>query len=187
MSIFEIVLIGIALAMDAFALTIANCSTYKTSLNRKKEWSMPLAFAFFQFLMPVLGFYIGSIFQEVLTTFSSLLTFVIFFVLAFKIVLDNVKSTKEDEANLSGNFSVSILILQGIATSIDALAIGITFTVSLSSPFLASLIIGATTFVIVAIALYIGKSLGKILGKYAQWLGAIILFALAIKSLIQLF
>jgi len=186
MRIYEIILIGVALAMDAFALTIANCSTYKTTLCRKKELAMPLTFAIFQFLMPVIGFYIGSIFANYLSVIAKFLTFAIFFILASKIVIDNIKEMSENDSEIkSSPFTFGILIVQGIATSIDALAIGVTFAVSLSAPFIASLIIGAVTFVIVAIALFIGKSLGKILGKYAQWLGAIILFALSIKSLIE--
>ncbi|MCQ2387084.1 MAG: manganese efflux pump MntP family protein [Clostridia bacterium] len=185
MSLLEIILVGVALAMDAFALTIANCTTYKNSLTRAREWSMPIAFAVFQFLMPVIGFYIGSIFSKYLEKVSVFITAGIFFLLAIKIVLDNIKEMSQNEEVKQSEFSFGILILQGIATSIDALAIGITFAVTLNNPFIASLIIGLTTFIIVAVALYIGKSLGTLLGKYAQWAGAIILFCLAIKNLIS--
>lgn len=218
MSLLEVLLIGVALAMDAFALTVANCATYKKSLNKLKEWSMPTAFAAFQFLMPVIGFYIGSIFSSYLATISKYLTAGIFFLLAIKIVIDNVKEIKEinateaaeesgftevrgvrndtesgagatkKSANESekngGVFTFWVLILQAVATSIDALAVGVTFSVELSfSVFAAAAIIGGVTFIIVATALFIGKYLGKLLGKYATWLGAAILFILAIKNL----
>ena len=234
MSIVEVLLIGVALAMDAFALTVANCATYKKSLNRLKEWSMPTAFAVFQFLMPVIGFYIGSIFSSYLATVSKYLTAGIFFLLAIKIVIDNVKEIKEIKAaeaaeksgfteargaangagatngsttngagaagvvgsngtangstkesgNNGGVFTFWVLILQAVATSIDALAVGVTFSVELSfSVFAAAAIIGGVTFIIVATALLIGKYLGKLLGKYATWLGAVILLALAVKNL----
>lgn len=196
MTIWEVVLIGVALAMDAFALTIANCTTYKDSLTKTKEWSMPVAFAVFQFLMPVIGYYIGSLFANSLEKASKYITAAIFFVLAIKIVVDNIaeiksrkKVTEESEnpsATKNTNFSYGILIMQAVATSIDALMIGVTLAVSISfSIFIASLIIGAVTFVIVTVALFIGKSLGKVLGKYAQWLGAVILLALAIKNLVE--
>lgn len=193
MSVWEIILIGVALAMDAFALTIANCTTYKNGLTRAKEWAMPAAFGAFQFIMPVLGFYIGSFFSGYLEKISKFVTAAIFFVLAIKIVFDNVKEMKEikeEEKEIAEgktvNFTLGILMAQAVATSIDALMIGVTFSVSLTfSVFLASLIIGAVTFAIVAVALFIGKSLGKILGKYAQWAGAVILIALAIKNLIE--
>lgn len=223
MSLLEVLLIGVALATDAFALTVANCATYKKSLNKLKEWSMPTAFAVFQFLMPVIGFYIGSIFSSYLATISKYLTAGIFFLLAIKIVIDNVKEIKEiraaefaeksgftevrggrngttaaGDADASGAgatkegvknggvFTFWVLILQAVATSIDALAIGVTFSVELSfSVFAAAAIIGGVTFIIVAAALLIGKYLGKLLGKYATWLGAAILLALAVKNLVD--
>lgn len=190
MSIWEVVLIGVALAMDAFALTIANCTAYKNSLNRKKEWAMPAAFAAFQFLMPVVGFYIGSIFSSQIEQISKFITAGIFFVLAIKIIVDNVKELKknqeENPTDNSAAFTFGVLIMQAVATSIDALMIGVTFAVSLTfSVFLAALVIGAVTFIIVAVALLIGKSLGAMLGKYAQWVGAIILLVLAIKNLVE--
>ncbi len=229
MSLLEVLLIGVALATDAFALTVANCATYKKSLNKLKEWSMPTAFAVFQFLMPVIGFYIGSIFSSYLATISKYLTAGIFFLLAIKIVIDNVKEIKEIRAAESaeksgftevrggrngttaagdagasgagatngtgaakegvkhgGVFTFCVLILQAVATSIDALAIGVTFSVELSfSVFAAAAIIGGVTFIIVAAALLIGKYLGKLLGKYATWLGAAILLALAVKNLVD--
>lgn len=212
MSVLEVVLIGVALAMDAFALTVANCATYRKTLNRLKEWSMPATFAVFQFIMPVAGFYIGSVFAQYLSSFSKYLTAGIFLILAAKIVFDNVKelreSKKEKEAfsenspadkeqsgiaeeskagtASGGKFTVSVLILQAVATSIDALAVGVTFAVELTfSVFAAAAIIGGVTFLIVAAALLIGKYLGKLLGKYATWFGAAILLVLSVKNLID--
>ena len=67
MTFWEVILIGLAMAMDASALTIANCTTYRGKLNRLKEWAMPATFAAFQILMPIIGFYIGSTFAHFLT------------------------------------------------------------------------------------------------------------------------
>ncbi len=193
MSIWETIFIGIALAMDAFALTIANCTAYEKTLSRKKEWAMPCAFAAFQFTMPVLGFYIGGLVSGFLQSFAKFLTAGIFFILAVKIVFDIIeeKRKKDDDPEKDGapkqNFTVSVLLIQAIATSIDAFIVGITFAATTLpfSVFIAAGIIGVITFAIVAFALFIGKSLGKILGKYAVWLGAVILFTLAIKNLIE--
>lgn len=188
MSFTEIILIGVALAMDAFALTIANCTVYVDKLNKKKEWSMPVAFAVFQILMPIIGYYIGSAFASYLSSFSGYLTAAVFFVLAIKIVIDNVKDAKstEDREQNKNDFTFGVLIVQAVATSIDALAIGVTFAMELNfSIFIASGIIGAVTFLIVSSALFVGKFLGKKLNDYAKWVGAVILFALAVKSLIQ--
>lgn len=193
MPYLEVILIGVALAMDAFALTIANCTTYKNTLTRAKEWAMPAAFALFQFLMPVIGFYVGSVFSGYLETVSKFITAAIFFILSLKIVIDNVAEIKNGDGNgenaqppKNSTFTIGVLAMQAVATSIDALMIGVTFSVSLTfSVFIAAAIIGAVTFTIVALALLIGKSLGKMLGKYAQWAGAVILFALAVKAFIE--
>ena len=75
--------------------------------------------------------------------------------------------------------------MQGIATSIDALAIGVTMIDLTFSIFIAILVIALTTFILVSIALLFGKKLGKLFGSYAEWVGAGILFILAIKSLIE--
>lgn len=182
MTFLEIVLIGIALAMDALAITLSNCATLGGKLSKKQSLSMPIAFALFQFLMPVLGFYVGSFFAKSLVSIAGYITASVFFVLTAKIVLDKISEKEEKE---SSNFSYSILIVQAVATSIDAFIIGITFAITLASPFIPSLIIGAVTFIIVSIGVFLGKRLGKALGKYAEWLGAGILFFIAVKNLIE--
>ena len=190
MGVIDIILIGVALAMDAFALTIANCTAYEKSLNRKKEWSMPIAFALFQFAMPLLGFALGGLISDFIQSFAKFLTAGIFFILSAKIVFDIIEERRKDgtaEPTKTQPFTIGVLIIQAIATSIDAFAVGITFAAeSLPfSVFIATGIIGVITFAIVSVALVIGKSLGKLLGKYAVWCGAVILFALAVKSLIE--
>ena len=107
-------------------------------------------------------------------------------------MIDNVKElnapekTETSSAERAAKFTVKVLLVQAVATSIDALAVGVTFATELGfSVFLASAIIGGVTFAIVAAALAIGKYLGNLLGKYATWLGALILLALAIKNLAE--
>lgn len=181
--------IAVALAMDAFALTIANCTVYKNSLNRKKEWSMPTVFGAFQFLMPIIGFYIGETFSSSIKPAAGYVTAAVFFALCLKIIVDNLRERfKTEEIGKSEKpavFTVKILILQAVVTSIDALLIGASsFAFNLTSPFVCAAIVGAITFGIVSAALFIGKAFGKVLGKYAEWTGAIILFALAVKELV---
>lgn len=195
MKFIDVLLIGIALAMDACALTVANCATYATTLNKKKEISMPVAFGVFQFLMPIIGFYIGSLFSGYIANISKYITAGIFFVLSAKIIFDNVREILSDrkimEVDIKSqktvkNFTFWALIIQAVATSIDALAVGVTFSVELTfSIFWASLTVGIVTIILAMVALILGKYLGKIFGKYACWLGAVILLALAIKNLVE--
>ncbi len=188
MNVFDLILIGIALSMDASALTIANCTIYGKNLTKKKEWSMPIAFALFQGIMPLIGYFIGSTFADSIEGFSGYITAGVFFILCAKIVFDIIKEKTEikEVDNNKENYTFLLLFIQGVATSIDALFIGVTLSFELSfSIYIAVLIIAVVTFIIVSIALIFGKYLGKVFGKYAEYVGAVILFALAVKSLIE--
>lgn len=192
MGILDTILISVALAMDAFALTVANCATYEKTLTRKKEWAMPAFFSAFQFGMPLLGYFLGGLISGFLQSFAKFLSAGVFFILAVKIVFDIVAEKRKDEKSVysvksTQQFTLSVLLLQAVATSIDALVVGITFAATALpfSVFIATGIIGIITFIIITAALFIGKSLGRLLGEYAVWLGAIILFVLAVKNLIE--
>lgn len=197
MNVLEVIFIGVALSMDACALTFSNCTAY-SSLSRKKEWSMPIMFGVFQAVMPLIGYYLGSLFMGYLETATGYITSAIFLILAIKIIVDIIKENREkskadngkkDCGNPAGKpeFTAGILFIQAIATSIDALAVGVTLNTLTFSVFWAVLIIGAVTFLLVALSLLFGKSLGRLFGKYAQWVGAVILFALALKSIVGIF
>lgn len=180
--ILEIFLIGLALAMDASAVAIANSTAYKDSLNKKCKHAMPVLFSLFQFFMPLLGYLIGSNFKESLLSVSGYLSASVFFVLSAKIVLENFGNKKQPSKK---RLSFLTLIVQAIATSIDAFVIGITFSATVSSPFIACVIIGFITFFTVLLAVKVGKILGESSEKYADLIGASILFILSIKSLLS--
>ena len=187
MSVLEVIAIGIALSMDACAITIANCTVYKKTLSLKKQWAMPIAFAVFQGIMPLIGFSIGRIFAKYLQSFGGYVTAAVFYVLAIKIVVDLVKEMRCEGPScpVGQNLSYSTIVVQAVATSVDALIIGVSLSLSLNfSIFGAVGLIVATTFALVSLALLLGRYLGDILGKYAEWTGAVVLFALATKELI---
>ena len=186
MRLYEIILIGIALAMDAFALTVTNCITYRETLSRTKKFLMPVIFGAFQFLMPVSGYFIGSAATGFLSEFAGFLTSGIFFVLALKFLIDAIAEKKSPEKEKKPSLSLATILIQGVATSIDALFVGVTFAVKLSfSVFLASGIIGAVTFLVVAAALIIGKGLTKALKDVSSFFGVAILLTLAIINLVE--
>lgn len=187
MKVFDVILIAVALSLDAATLTIANCTTYKNDLTRKKQWAMPVLFALFQAVMPLIGFYIGSVFASYISTFSGYLVAGIFFILAIKILIDFIKDIKGESVEQEGKpLTFGLLILQAVLTSIDALAIGVTFSLELAfSVYIAVLIICAITFLIVVLALFFGKALGKAFGKYSSLFGFAILLLLAIKNLLE--
>ena len=142
--------------------------------------------------MPIIGFYLGSLFAGFLAPASGYITAGVFLLLSGKILFDIVYERKKEKYSdgetpkKPENFSFVLLLIQAVATSIDALLIGFTFACSgLADPFIPCIIIGATTFIIVSVALFIGKSLGKLLGKYAIVFGACILFALFVYNLVK--
>ena len=194
MGLLEVILTALALSMDACALTISNCTVYKCDLNGKREWSMPIAFGIFQGLMPFLGFIIAKFFNSFISLdkIAGFLTAIIFFFLAGKIIIDIIKDKNQQFCPVKGpndkkssKFTLSVLLLQAVATSIDALAIGFTFINLKMSVLVAVLIIALITAILVSVALIFGKKLGKLFGSYAEWIGAGILIVLALKSLIQ--
>ncbi len=196
MYLYDVILIALALSIDAGAITISNCSVYKNSLSAKKQWSMPIFFAVFQGVMPLLGFLLGNLLSFIQGDFASYLSSAIFFILAGKIFIDIIKDLKERDCSLEKcqedkqkvqNLTFLVLILQGVATSIDALVVGITFVNLTFSVYFAVIIISLITFVFVSLCLIFGKKLGKVFGKYADFVGATILLILAIKSLVQIF
>ncbi len=193
MEIIDIVLIGIALSIDACAITIANCNVYKNELGKKNYWLMPFFFGLFQAVMPLTAFYVGSTFAEYLNNYSGYLTSAIFFALAIKILIDVIREIKEKrkesenglEQKTVKKFSVWLIVVQAFATSIDAFIIGLTFSLSYqTSIFVGIAIIFCITFILVWLSILLGKTLGKIFGKFANWIGFIILLSLSIKELI---
>ena len=190
MEFLDIILIGIALSIDACAITIANCNIYKKELTKKNLWLMPLMFGLFQAIMPLSAYYIGTTFSEYANSFAGYITSAIFFILAIKILIDIIGEIKEkpednEKEKNKKKFSVWLVIVQALATSIDAFIIGLTFSLSYTmSIYLALSIIFSITFILVSLAILLGKSLGTLFGKYANWIGFAILLILAIKELI---
>ena len=190
MGILDIILIAIALSMDACVLTIANNSLYGKSLSPKKRWLMPIMFGLFQGIMPLIGYFLGSTFASFLQNYSGFLTASVFYALAIKIVIDIVKDkSKEKDKNSTKkvkNFTFVLVLIQAFATSIDALLIGVTFSLGIKvSVFVAVSIIAVITFLLVMMIGFLGRKLGEMLGKYADWIGCALLFSLATKELIE--
>ena len=142
--------------------------------------------------MPLIGFFIGYLFKNYIGSITKFLSAGIFFILAIKIIFDIIKEEKSQteisQANRekkSAQLTLTMLLIQALATSIDALAVGVTLIGLEFSVFIAVLVIALITFLLVSLALIFGKYLGKLFGKYAEWIGATILLILALKALIE--
>ncbi len=184
MNFLEIVLIGVGLSMDAFAVTITNVLGHR--LTTKGKLSMPIAFGFFQFLMPVLGYFGGNLFASFIESYAPIVTFVVLGYIGGNMIKEAFRDMKNPEDNpldVDEKFTFKILIMQAIATSIDAFAVGVSFAAQQVNIWSSSFIILCTTFILCLVALYLGKKFGELLGERAQIVGGLILIIIGIKAL----
>ncbi len=181
MSYIELVLLALGLAMDAFAVSV--CKGLATSKVTIKHMALAgLWFGGFQGLMPFLGYLLGTAFGSFI---SSIDHYVAFGLLAL-IGANMIKESFEEENEACCDFGVRVMLAAAGATSIDALAVGVTFyNMSIWRVFIAVLIIGVVTFVCSAIGVKMGSAVG---GKYqnkAQFAGGVILILLGTKILLE--
>ena len=184
MSIYEIILISIGLAMDATTAAIClGMTTYK--INNKKIILIGACFGFFQMIMPLIGFFVGNIFTEFIKDISHIIAFIL---LEF-VGINMLESNSKEVILANKNFNYSELILLGIATSIDALAIGITFAFLKTNIIVSSTVIGVITCILSIIGAKIGNCINKKIKEThkekMQKAGGIILILIGIKILIK--
>lgn len=180
MFLIESCLIGISLAMDAFAISL--CQGLVTK-DRKLLLALKLGVTFgvFQFIMPIIGFYIGSIFNSKISIYGNIISFIILTIVGINMIRDSGEETECDK-----NINLKNLLILGIITSIDALAVGLSLAMNGEKDiFLISLVIGVVTFIISNLGVIFGNSLGKIIGNKAHYLGGSILILLGIKALLS--
>ena len=173
----ELILIGLGLAMDAFAVTISNLCSFRKS-NMKMFLCLPVAFGLFQAIMPVIGYYAGSLFAGFLEKYAGIVTLLILGFIGIKAIIEAFK----DEDKICRMLTIPLILIQGVATSIDALLVGVSFCAKSVNIWYASGVIGITTFIVVLLAIPLGRKFGNVLGTKAQIFGGVILCAIGIKS-----
>ena len=181
MSLFEIFLIAIGLAMDAFAVSVCKGLSMK-NFNLKNAVIIGLYFGIFQAVMPLIGFLLGSTFSELVVSVDHWIAFILLSIIGIKMIKDSLKN-EDDDKNDKLNFRTMAIL--AIATSIDALAIGITFAFFEINIIKAISIIGIITFTISLIGVIIGNKFGdKFQGK-AEIVGGGILILIGLKILLE--
>ena len=181
MSLFEIIVIGIGLAMDAFAVSVCKGLSMK-KMNWKNAIIIALYFGLFQALMPIIGYFLGSAFEDVVKNVDHWIALI----LLFAIGLNMIKESRDDELdkrNDKVNFKTMIVL--AIATSIDALAVGITFAFFEVNLLLSILLIGVITFILSIIGVKIGNKFGDKFQNKAELAGGIILILIGLKILFE--
>ena len=181
MGILEVVLVAIGLAMDAFAVSICKGLSMK-KMSWKKAIIVGGYFGIFQGLMPVIGYFLGTTFENLVTKIDHWIAFVL---LVF-IGINMLKEAFGNEAeNCNDNVDFKTMVVLAIATSIDALAVGITFAFLKTNIVLASILIAIITFVVCIIGVKIGNKFGDKYERKAETVGGLILIFMGIKILLE--
>lgn len=181
MEIYEILLIGIGLAMDAFAVSICKGLSMK-KMNWKNAIIIALYFGVFQALMPLIGYFLGMTFESIVTTFDHWVAFALLTLIGGGMIKESFDD-EDDKKNDKVDFKTMVVL--AIATSIDALAIGITFAFFDVNIVLAVSIIGIITVIISVLGVKIGNRFGDKYQNKAQLMGGIILVLLGFKILFE--
>ena len=178
------ILFGIGLAMDAFSVSLAN-GLNEPKMSGRKAWGIAGVFAFFQAAMPMLGWVCVHTIVTVFESFQKFIPWIALILLLFiggKMLLEGIRH-KEEEAKVG--LGIGALLVQGIATSIDALSVGFTIAeYDFWTALVEALIIAAVTLVICLGGIWIGKRFGTKLAGKASILGGIILIAIGIEIFI---
>lgn len=181
MGLIEIFLIGIGLAMDAFAVSICKGLSMK-KLDWKKAIIIAIYFGGFQALMPVIGYFLGTTFESFVTKVDHWIAFLL---LGF-IGGNMIKESFDDELEkCNDNVDFKTMIVLAIATSIDALAVGITFAILNVNIVISVLIIGIVTFILSMLGVKIGNKFGNKYQNKAEFAGGLVLILLGTKILLE--
>lgn len=184
MSFINIIFTAFALSMDAMSVAIVHgvCSQN----NKNNLLKISLTFGFFQFFMAFLGFIAGNFFVQKLSFYFKYISFGIFFFLGIMMIKESFKKEEKIlECSSEKNLKFFPLILMGLATSIDALLVGFTFSLLRTGDALIyCLIIGIITFLLSGSAFIIGDKFGNILGNHSNLIGGLLLIFISISILL---
>jgi len=183
MDFFSIFLIGTGLAMDCFAVSITSGVILKY-FRFKEAFKIAFFFGLFQGIMPVFGWLAGIGFINVIADYDHWVAFILLLFLGGKMIYEDFKSKSDDDEKFNP-LLLPVLISLSVATSIDALAVGITFAFLQSSITIAVIQIGVITFCFSVLGLYFGVKFGKRYNIRAEIIGGIILISIGFKILIS--
>ena len=181
MSIWELFIIAVGLSMDAFAVSICKGLSVK-KLTPKHAAIVGLYFGGFQFAMPLIGYFLGIQFKQFIISIDHWIAFVLLGLIGANMIRE---SFGKDEDELNDKFNVKTMVPLAVATSIDALAVGVTFACLDVSIVPAVSFIGVTTFLLSAIGIKIGNVFGTRYKSKAQLAGGIVLVLMGIKILVE--
>ena len=187
MGILEIFMLAVGLSMDAFAVSICKGLCMKKA-TLKAQATCGAWFGGFQGLMPLIGFFLGTLFAEAIQAFDHWVAFVLLAIIGANMLKEAFSKETEEVCDVNGevDMSVKTMFLMAVATSIDALAVGISLAMAGNvNIWLAVAMIGVTTFILSAVGVKVGNVFGSRYEKKAQFCGGAILILLGFKILLE--
>ena len=185
MGILELAVLAVGLAMDAFAVSICKGLALKKT-NLRHMSVVGLWFGGFQALMPLIGFFLGSMFADKIQAFDHWVAFGLLAIIGINMLKEALEKKCCECENHTDDFAFKTMLVMAVATSIDALAVGISLAMAGGvNIFAAIAFIGATTFAFSALGVRIGNAFGAKFEKKAQLCGGVILILLGLKILLE--
>lgn len=182
MSLIELFLIAVGLSMDAFAVSISNGTVIR---NKKKAVFAALMFGVFQAGMPLIGYFLGSAFADFITRFAPIIALGVLGIIGGKMIIESIGELHGKDSNDKTAIkepNIGLIIVQAVATSIDALVVGVSFAAMSVQIVPAVCFIGVVTFVISLVGVFGGVKFGQLLGAKASLLGGIVLVVIGLKT-----
>lgn len=181
MGIAELVIIAVGLSMDAFAVSIGKGLSLK-QIKLRHVLSVGLWFGGFQALMPLIGYLLGATFTAVVSDFDHWIAFFLLGIIGFNMIRDSF--SKEEEKH-DDDFSFRTMLMLAVATSIDALAVGVSFAFLSVDLWISVALIGLITFAFSAVGLKIGNIFGNKYKSKAEFTGGVVLVLMGVKFLVE--
>lgn len=181
MELSTLFFLALGLSMDATAVSISNGLCYR-NIKTKQIVITAFAFGLFQALMPVLGYFVGTLFSAAIASLDHWIALILLGFIGGSMITESIKELKNPEDSCEKKeFTFKVLVLQAIATSIDALAVGVSFSVMQTNIVTAAVFIGVITFVCCILGALLGKKFGSYLKEEAKIFGGTILIIIGLR------
>lgn len=184
MGIAELILVSLGLAMDAFSVSVCKGLSMK-KINYKGAAVTALFFGVFQGIMPLIGYFFGSSFEQFISSFSHWIAFILLGFIGGKMIYEVIKGGDEESVSSEYKLDIKELFILAIATSIDALAVGVIFAAQKTNLILSVSVIAGITFAVCLAGVIIGNRFGSKYEKKAELAGGIVLVIIGVKLLVD--
>lgn len=194
MTLFEVLLLGLALSADAFSVTVSNTFVYPNE-RRSRLLLMPVFFGAFQALMPLLGYFLGSVAAAVIEKYAGIVTLLILGIIGGNMVREGIGALRAAkcgeaevlaEARAGQRLTLGAIAFQAVATAIDAFAVGVSLRAQDVDLLFSVTTIGLTTAACCVVGIFLGRRLGRLLGDRAEVVGGCVLLAIGVRAFLGL-